>query len=210
MKIVGITGGIGSGKSVVARSLQALGYPIYDADARAKALMVESAELRAQITDIFGEAAYLPDGGLHRVHLSEQAFSNPDLLQQLNAVVHPATGRDFYDWTQAKRKTSPKPLLFKEAAILFESGAYLGCDLVVTVYAPKPLRVQRVVARDSSDPKAVAARMARQWPELRKLQRADFAIFNDGQHHLLPQIREMLQALTPPDLSLDAGDEAGR
>ncbi len=191
---IGITGGIGSGKSLVSKVLSDLSYPVYDADSRAKFIMVSDEEIRQAITAIFGSEAYFPDGNLNRSHLSARAFKEPAVLEQLNRVVHPATGKDFNQWKSDQEQSSPAPrLLFKEAAILFESGAWKGVDAVLTVYAPKAVRIQRVMQRDQTDREAVLARIGRQWPETKKASLADFVIYNDGNHLLLPQVAAALR-----------------
>lgn len=191
---IGITGGIGSGKSLVSKVLTDLGYPVYDADSRAKFLMVSDDQIRQAIVAIFGPEAYLRDGSLNRSHLSTRAFKEPALLEQLNQVVHPATGKDFKQWKHNQQQISPAPrLLFKEAAILFESGAWKGVDAVLMVYAPKAVRIHRVMQRDQTNREAVLARINRQWPETKKAGLADFVIYNDGTHHLLPQVAAALR-----------------
>ncbi|RMG61854.1 MAG: dephospho-CoA kinase [Bacteroidetes bacterium] len=188
MKRIGITGGIGSGKSYVCQHLVQLGYRIYEADTRAKALMVTDAELMSGVRALFGAEAYLPDGQLNRALIGQQVFGDAERLQALNRLVHPATARDFRAWVAATPPDYPHQLLFKEAAILYESGADRDADGVITVYAPRSVRLQRAMARDGVSAAQVEARMGRQWPEARRLARADFAIFNDGQHPIPPQV----------------------
>lgn len=192
MKILGITGGIGSGKSTVANLLRHAGIPVYDADARAKAIMTEDEELKAGLIWLFGSETYFPDGSLNRAHLSGLVFQDAARLGQLNALVHPATGRDFADWTSLRRSEG-FAWVAKEAAILFESGAYLACDKVMCVYAPLNIRIQRVISRDNTDPAAVLARVARQWPELKKQAASHHLVVNDGHHHLIPQVLEVVR-----------------
>lgn len=188
MKKIGITGGIGSGKSTVCRVFRSLGFRIYEADAEAKRLMVEDDSLVGDLKRLFGDNAYLPDGSLNRSYLGQQAFQNPDLLQQLNELVHPRTRAHFDHWVEATPEGYPHPFVLKEAAILYESGAYRAMEGVITVYAPKRLRLQRVMQRDQASEEAVQARMDKQWPEARKCQLADVIIYNDGTHHLIPQV----------------------
>ena len=182
---IGITGGIGSGKTTVCRLFELFGIPVYYADPRAKALMTEDPELIEQIKSIFGEAAYLPDGSLNRKHIAGIAFNDKSRLAMLNAVVHPAVARDGEQW-QAQQAVAPYTL--KEAALLFESGSYKQLDKVITIFAPRELRIQRVLRRDQSDRAAVEARMDKQMSEEEKLRLADFVIYNDGQRLLLPQV----------------------
>lgn len=193
MRSIGITGGIGSGKSYAGRLLIERGYRVYEADAQAKALMVNDPDLVAGIKALFGEAAYLPDGQLDRALIGGRVFADEGLLAALNALVHPATARDFRAWVAATPATYPHSLVFKEAAILYESGADRDADGVITVYAPATLRLQRAMQRDGVSPAAIRARMARQWPEHARLARADFAIFNDGIHPVAPQVEAALR-----------------
>ncbi|MEO1449773.1 MAG: dephospho-CoA kinase [Bacteroidota bacterium] len=194
MKSIGITGGIGSGKSFVCSLFEKLGYAIYSADARARILMTEDAVLVAGVKDLFGEQAYLPDGSLNRALIGGIVFHDADKLAQLNALVHPATGRDYLAWHEKVAQSDyDKAFALKEAAILFESGAYKTSNGVISVYAPKQLRLERVMARDKVKKEAVEARMRKQWPEIEKQRRADFLFINDGLHHLLPQVKAAIQ-----------------
>ncbi|MFK7922613.1 MAG: dephospho-CoA kinase [Bacteroidia bacterium] len=185
---IGITGGIGSGKSYVCRLFEERGYSVYYADQRAKGLMIKDEELIAGVRDLFGSEAYLADGSLNRIHVGQIAFSDPEKLQALNALVHPATGRDYLNWIARIPADYPHPFVLKEAAILYESGAYKSSEGVISVYAPKSIRLARVSNRDSTTEANVLQRMDKQWPELEKLKRADFYILNDGKHDLAPQI----------------------
>ncbi len=191
MKKIGITGGIGSGKTTVCKIFETLGIPIYYADDRAKALMVQSESIRSQIKEVFGEAAYLENGMLHRAHIAGIAFSNPDKLSQLNAIVHPAVAQDAADW----QATQTTPYTLKEAALLFESGSYRALDAIITVYAPKALRLKRVMQRDGADEAAVLNRMNKQMPDMDKLNLADFVITNTGEEPLIPQVLRIHQHL---------------
>ncbi len=185
---VGITGGIGSGKSTVARIFENLGIPVYHADARAKLLMVENKELKAAIRQAFGEKAYTPEGLPDRAFLAGQVFHDKEKLATLNALVHPVVREDGERWHAAQ---SGVPYTLKEAALLYESGSYRDLDLVLVVTAPKALRIRRVMARDGVDEAAVRARMDNQWPEDEKVRRADIVIHNDGKQLLLPQVMEV-------------------
>lgn len=193
--IIGLTGGIGSGKSTVARILESLGYPVYYADTAAKRLMNENPSVRKALIEVFGEEVYLESGELNRTWLGSFVFDKPDLLKKLNGIVHPATGADFLNWIQEHRERTPDGLLFKEAAILYESGAAKGTQEVVTVYAPKSVRLKRVLSRDGTVREQVLARMGKQWPESEKIRRASFTIYNDGKHSLIFQTLEMLRFL---------------
>ncbi|RMF24535.1 MAG: dephospho-CoA kinase [Bacteroidetes bacterium] len=184
---VGITGGIGSGKTTVCRIFELLGVPVYYADERAKWLMTHDPELRHRIRERFGTEAYLPDGTLNRAFLAKQVFHDPEKLRGLNALVHPAVHADAARWhLEQSRKGASYTL--REAALLFESGSYRHLDRMIVVTAPEELRIRRVMQRDGVSREAVRARMRHQWPEAEKAARADFLIQNDGEHLLLPQV----------------------
>ena len=193
MKNVGITGGIGSGKSLVGRIFTSLGYRLYEADARAKLLMIENPRIVKGVKKLFGKESYGEDGSLNRAFIGKAVFNDQKKLQQLNAIVHPETGRDYLEWVAATPADYDKPFVLKEAAILYESGAYKSTDAVLSVYAPQLLRIQRVMDRDQTPAAAVTARMDKQWSEWEKYRRADFTIINDGNHLLLPQIKASIQ-----------------
>ncbi len=182
---VGLTGGIGSGKTTVCRIFEQLGIPVYYADRRAKALMVEQPAVREQIRQQFGEQVYREDGALNRAYLADLVFDNPEKLQQLNAIVHPAVGEDALQW-HANQKDVPYTL--KEAALIYESESFRDLDAVVVVTAPEEIRIQRVMERDRVSRESVLARMARQMPEAEKVERGDFIIYNDGHRSIIRQV----------------------
>ena len=190
---IGITGGIGSGKSTVCRVFERLGYRIYSADDRAKHLMIANQELIDQIKNLLGSQAYFPDGKLNRKWIGAQVFSDKEKLQSLNQLVHPAVRRDFETWRVPQSPSYGKSFLLYEAAILFESGGKDRVDAVISVYAPKETRIQRVMKRDGATRAQVEARMANQWPDKQKLALADWAIYNDGTHMLIPQVMAAMQ-----------------
>lgn len=189
MKKIGITGSIGSGKSTVTAIFAALHIPIYDADTRAKILMVENADLVHSIKQLFGNDAYNIDGSLNRKRIAEKAFAEKEILSQLNALVHPAVFADFDDWC-IKQKSF---YVIKEAALLFESNSFKQVDEVIVVTAPQELRLQRAINRDGSTREAVMNRMNNQFSEAEKLARAQYQIINDEQHLLIPQVLELHQ-----------------
>lgn len=189
---VGVTGGIGSGKTTVCRLFEVLGIPVYYADERAKQLMVEDETLVRQIREAFGEEVYAGDGQLNRSYLSDIVFNNPDKLKLLNALVHPAVGRDSRRWHEEQ---TDAPYTLREAALIFESGSFRQLDKVIAVTAPKELRMERVMRRDQVDREAVEARMKNQMPEEEKVKRADYVIYNDGRHSLIRQVWVIHQAL---------------
>lgn len=193
---VGITGGIGSGKSTVARIFESIGYAVYRADDRAKWLMVNDQELIAGVKALFGEEAYDASGNLNRGMIGSIVFKNPEILAQLNAIVHPRTAHDFLAWVNKKEQSGyEKSFLLKEAAILFESGTYKAADAVICVYAPKKIRLERVMKRDGVAQEAVLDRMDRQWPDAEKIRRSDFVIYNDGEHSLVKQVTRVINQL---------------
>jgi dephospho-CoA kinase len=185
MQHLGITGGIGSGKTTVCQIFATLGIPIYYADERAKYLMSYDSVLIAGIIDLFGPAAYLEPQVLNRAHIAQVAFGDQSKLSQLNALVHPAVARDGLEWQAAQQGV---PYTLKEAALLFESGSYRSLDQIIVVTAPLELRIARVMARDGATREEVEARIARQMPEEEKVRLADFVIHNDGRQALIPQV----------------------
>lgn len=193
MKRVGLTGGIGSGKSTVARIFQSLGIPIYFADDRGKYLLDHDIELKHAVTAAFGNEIY-PESKLDRKALGTIVFQDPDRLKELNALVHPAVGRDYRAWCEATA-TEDIPFTIKEAAILFETGGYKDMDVNIVVTAPEELRIARVMERDVIDESAVRARMDQQWPEGDKVLLADYVIVNDGEISLIEQVVELWKEL---------------
>ena len=191
MKTVGITGGIGAGKSIVCQFFQILGVPVYDADSRAKRLMNENQEVKFAVQRIFGEKSYL-DEKLDRNYIGKLAFHNPNLLKQLNAVVHPAVALDFQKW----RDNQHAEYVLKEAALLVENGSYKMMDHLIVVLASAEIRIARVLKRDPhrniEDIKAILNRQA---SEQEKREVADSIIINDSSRLLIPQILKLDQYL---------------
>jgi dephospho-CoA kinase len=187
---VGITGGIGSGKSTVAHIFEVLGIPVYYADDAAKRIMNEDPELRQAIISAFGEATYT-NGMLNRSVLSSLVFNNPEKLEQLNAIVHPATIRNGERWMKAQTTA----YAIKEAAIFFESGSAANLDYIIGVYAPTALRIHRAMQRDKITREAVLARMSRQIDENIKMRLCNYVIINDEQQPVLPQVLSLHKEL---------------
>jgi dephospho-CoA kinase len=185
---IGITGGIGSGKSTVCKIFATLGIPIYYSDDRAKWLMEHNPELVAGIKALFGDEAYLNDGALNRPLIAAAAFNDANKLSQLNALVHPQVFADVHVW---QNEHSQYPYTLREAALIFESGVFRQLDKVITVYAPIELRLQRVIARDGTTEEAVKARMARQLSDEEKVRQSHYVIVNDGQQALIPQVMKI-------------------
>jgi len=188
---VGLTGGIGSGKTLVCNVLEKLGVAVYYADSEARRLMEQDPGLVRGILELFGEEAYL-GGALNRSLLAERVFGNEQLLKRLNALVHPVVRGDYTSWV-ARQKESP--YVVEEAAILFESGADRWLDMTVMVYAPVAVRISRVMERDGVTREQVLMRMGHQMNDEQKRDKADLVITNDGNEMLLPQIAEVHQQI---------------
>lgn len=192
---VGITGGIGSGKSTVCHIFSVLGIPVYDADSRAKWLQTHDSLLQNQIIQHFGNAAYLPDGSLNRGYLASQVFNQPEKLKLLNSLVHPRVAEDSATWL-AQQQAAGKPYAIKEAALMIEAGSYKQLDVLIVVTAPDEVRIARVLQRDPQrSPEEIAAIISKQMPESEKIKMADYVIVNDGNHLLIPQVLQLHQAL---------------
>lgn len=191
---VGITGGIGSGKSTVCRIFEAMGIPVFYADAWAKHLLNFDPELRAGVTAIFGLEAYTPAGEYDRPAVAKMAFGQPEKLAALNALVHPAVEAESLGWHR-RQAESGIPYTLKEAALMVESGSHRHLDFLIVVTAPEPLRIQRVVQRDGLTEEQVRARIRNQLPESEKVALADFLVQNDGTRHLIPQAIAIHQTL---------------
>lgn len=190
MLSIGLTGGIGSGKSTVARVFETLGVPVYYADDAAKRLMNEAGPLREAIIRHFGNEAYRDDR-LDRVWLGAQVFGKPERLKLLNSLVHPATIADAAAWMRRQHY----PYAIKEAALLFESGGNEALDYVIGVSAPEAERIRRVMVRDATDEASIRKRMAGQMDESEKMRRCDFVIVNDGVQMVIPQVLQIHREL---------------
>lgn len=187
---IGITGGIGSGKTTVCRVFELLGIPIFYADTVAKLIMNTDPVLKEEILKTFGQKSYSMDGELNRSYISSIVFKNESELDKLNALVHPAVFRAFDKWLGIHYDA---PYIIKEAALLFETKSYTMCDLSVLVVSPEVLRVKRVIARDAISQDEIALRMKRQLSDEQKMKLADHILFNDESRLLIPQILELDQ-----------------
>jgi dephospho-CoA kinase len=185
---IGLTGGIGSGKSTIARVFETLGIPVYYADAAAKRLMLTNETLKSDIIQHFGSQAYV-DGALNRSYLAGIVFNDAYQLNLLNNLVHPVTIQDATQWMQAQQA----PYIIKEAALLFESYAKEGLSFIIGVSAPRHLRIQRVMQRDAVTKDEVEKRMQRQIDESIKMKLCDFVITNDEQQLVVPQVLKLHQ-----------------
>ena len=180
--IIGITGGIGSGKSTVARGLRAMGYMVYDTDYEAKRLITEDMHVRQEIEDLLGKDVY-KDGVYQTKLVAQRVFSDPALLSQLNKIVHPAVKADILRW-QAAHDKEGKQLLFVECAILYQAGFDKLCNHVVAITAPEEIRIQRTMIRDHTSMDKVLARMRVQNTE-NALQHAELVVNNDGKTEIM-------------------------
>lgn len=190
MKRIGLTGGIGSGKSYIARILEKMGYPVYYSDEQAKVLTDTHPEIRAGLISRFGTSIY-SEGTLNRKELSAHIFNSaPDRIF-VNQLIHPVVRADFDHWCAEQHSA----LVFNEAAILFETGAYQQFDATVLVIAPHELRIQRIMERDRCTVAQAEARMKSQWSDEQKITLATHIISNDGKSPLLSQLEEVISSL---------------
>lgn len=187
---VGLTGGIGSGKSTVSGIFKVLGIPVFDADSIAKNIMNEDEGLKQQVMQTFGGEAYT-NGILNRKYIANIVFNDAFKLEQLNALVHPVTIAAAERWMQ--QQTTPYAV--KEAALFFESGSAVGIDVMVGVFAPQALRIQRVMVRDNVSRQEVLTRMGRQIDDEIKRRLCDYVLVNDEQQMLLPQVLALHETL---------------
>ncbi len=185
-KIIGLTGGIGSGKTTVANMFLELDVPVYIADDEAKKLMNKSKIIKRKLLKLFGDKAYVNDT-LYKPFIAKKIFNNKELLEKMNAIVHPKVATHFKRWV-AKQKA---PYVIKEAAILFENQNYLQCDAIILVVADEDTRIQRVIKRDNSTKKQVKAIMSNQWPDEKKIALSQFVIKNNT----LPNTRKEVKKI---------------
>jgi len=188
---IGITGGIGSGKTIVCKVFETLGIPVFYADVVAKEIMVKDPLLVKQLIETFGVESYFKEGLLNNKHIAQIVFNNPAELAKLNSLVHPAVFRAFDNWLLTIG--SDVPYVLKEAALLFESGSYKMCDQNVLVIAPKELKLKRVVERDKVTEEQVLARMDKQLSDEEKSQFTDLVILNDETQSIVKQVFQMHQ-----------------
>lgn len=184
---IGITGGIGGGKSTVCKVFKVMGIPVFEADSVAKQLMNSDSRIQTQLIDLFGASVYLPDMTIDRKSLSGQVFNNTSLLEQLNAIVHPMVRKAFEDWWKVQRS----PYIIHEAAILFESGFYKMMDMTIVVVTDEAERIERVVKRNGITEEQVRLRIQSQWTDEQRIKLADFVIGNNDNELIIPQIVEI-------------------
>ncbi len=189
-KIIGLTGGIGSGKTTVARMFARLGVPVYIADIEAKKLADALPEIRNEIIKLLGQAAY-GEAGMNRSYVADRIFKDSHLLNRVNNIIHPRVAAHFKNWAANQEA----PYVIKEAAILFENGGYKNCDFTILVTAPENIRIERVMARDKISEQAVKQRMAHQWSDEKKKQLADFIIENSDLKTTQKTVLELHESL---------------
>ncbi len=192
MQKIGITGGIGSGKTTVAKVFEQLGIPVYHADYWAKEIMNTEPLVVERLKELFGNSIYDSAGKADRKRIAEIVFANKNKLNELNSVIHPAVWLHGENWM---KQHEDKPYILKEAAILFESGGNKSTDKVIMVSAPREIRLQRVINRDNVTREEVEARMANQWTDEKKIALSDFVIVNDGKQLVIPQVLEVHRKL---------------
>ncbi|KAB8153674.1 dephospho-CoA kinase [Kordia sp. TARA_039_SRF] len=185
--IVGLTGGIGSGKTTIAKMFHELGVSIYIADIEAKKLMHSSKEIKEELMDTFGKKTYI-NGKLNRSYLSNIVFNQPEELKKINAIVHPRVGKHFKDWYAAR---SSEKYIIKEVAILFENGSYKQCDKIITVVAPLETRFERLLQRDKTTRAAIQSRMDNQWSDADKIALSDYIIHNEDLENAKAQVAKI-------------------
>ena len=189
-KIIGLTGGIGSGKTTVANHFIGVGIPVYIADDEARKIM-QSPEILREIEKIFGSVIFKNEV-LNRQKLAEIVFSNSDKLKQLNAIIHPAVKKHFGNWILNYKNS---PFVIYETAILFESGSYKDCDKIITVTAPLETRIERVIQRDKTSRENVLKRIKMQWTDDQRLGKSDFVIENINPEITKSEVGKILKIL---------------
>lgn len=187
---IGVTGGIGAGKSLVCRIFNVLGVPSYDADTRAKQIVNNNDEVRNQIIDLLGPESFKPEYNTR--YVAGRVFDQPEVLERLNAIIHPAVATDFQNWADEQ----DVPIVLKEAALLFEAGTYGELDATILVVAPDDVRISRVLSRDPHREKnQIKAIISRQLPDSKKQELADYVVINDGKQMVLPQVLGLLERI---------------
>ncbi len=187
---IGITGGMGSGKTTVCKVFETLGIAVYYADDKARQLMNENREVRNSIKAFFGDDIYGSNNMLDRAKLAQKVFINASLLKQLETIVHPAVANDFEQWANT-HKNALMPYIVKEAALLFESGSYRQLDKNILVLASLEDRIERIIKRDATTREMALQRIAKQWPDEQKEPLADYILINNKDTLLLPQILKL-------------------
>ena len=190
MKRIGLTGGIGSGKSFIANILEHMGFPVYYSDLRSKELTKSNPSIKTGLISLFGEEVY-SDDQLNTHLVATKIFQNEEIRQKVNELIHPIVRKDFEDWVTNQKST----LVFNEAAILFETGSYNNFDANILICAPLELKIQRVMKRENCSREEVLVRMNKQWSDEDKMKLADFVINNDECNPILTQLELVLAKL---------------
>ena len=189
-KIIGLTGGIGSGKTTIAKHFASLGVPVYIADDEAKKLM-DNPEIIEKLQTVFGNEI-IENEKIDRKALAQIVFQNPKKLKKLNSIIHPAVKKHFTDWLSAHKN---HPIIIKEAAILFESGSYKDCGAIITVTSPLEERINRVMKRDNATRETILHRINNQWTDEQRISKSDYIITNISVNEALTQAEEILKTL---------------
>lgn len=187
MIVVGLTGGIGSGKTTVAKAFKALGIPIYIADIEAKKLMNRSKVIKRKLKLLLGDAAYTEAGKLNKPYIANIIFNDKSYLKKMNAIVHPKVAKHFKKWTEKQSA----PYVIKEVAVLFENGGNTACDFVITVTAPKALRIERLLKRDDTSIEKIEAIIKNQWSDNEKIKLSDYTIINETLEDTILQAKKV-------------------
>ena len=189
--IIGITGGIGSGKSIVSDILRLKGIPVYEADTESKRLISTDSKLKSELCQLLGQEIYMSDGSLNRQLMANKIFNDQQLITKVNQIIHPAVGHDFENWV----KQQDSSVVATECALLFESGLDKKIDYSIMVSAPLSIRIQRAMTRDNATQEQIEARIKNQMDDEIKKEKADYLIINDGKSAILPQLNEILSHL---------------
>jgi dephospho-CoA kinase len=186
MTIIGLTGGIGSGKTTVAKVFKSLGVPVYIADEEAKKLMRKSKVIKRKLLQLFGEDAYV-DGRLNKAFIAKIIFNDKGYLEKMNAIIHPKVAKHFDKWLLKQNA----PYVIKEVAILFENDGYKACDFVITVTAPESLKIERLLKRDVTTVEKIEAIMQNQWSDVEKVKLSDYVIENIDLKDTISQVENL-------------------
>lgn len=185
---IGLTGGIGSGKSTIAKIIETLGYPVYISDRRASILINQNQDIRKALIQRFGDTIYLPEGGLDKQQLASIIFNDKNAIREVNHIVHPIVTLDFLDWCQMQKKE----ILFFESAILFEAKLESLFDHIISISTDMETRIKRVIARDATNREKVIERINNQMPDSDKLAKSDFVIYNNDEDQIVKQILDII------------------
>lgn len=188
---IAITGGIGSGKTVVCDIFYKMGFPVFNADFVAKSIINSNSEVRNQLISLFGKGIYRSDGNIHRKNLADLIFNDKIALEKVNSIIHPKVFSAFNNWS----KKQNSPFVIQETAIVFENGHTDRFDKIITVSAPKEVRIERCLIRDNSSKEKIEERMNNQLNDQYKVDRSDFVIYNDNVRLIIPQINNILKKI---------------